>query len=163
MHLERQDTMFRIPLVFHSGCVALALLSFSAFAADVQTKSLDIRQPFARATPAGAKSGAVFMTIENKGREADRLLSASSPAAGIVEIHEMKMANGMMQMREVTGLEIKPGATVELKPGGYHVMLMDLKAPLKQGESVPVTLKFEKAGAVEVKASIEAMGAGRAP
>ena len=103
------------------------------------------------------------MTIENKGKDADRLLSASSPAAGIVEIHEMKMANGMMQMREVTGLEIKPGATVELKPGGYHVMLMDLKTPLKQGESVPVTLKFEKAGAVEVKASIEAMGASRMP
>ncbi len=144
------------------GCVAVALVVTPALAADVQ-KTLEIRHPFARATPAGARSGAVFMTIENKGKDADRLLSASSPAAGIVEIHEMKMANGMMQMREVTGLEIKPGATVELKPGGYHVMLMDLKTPLKQGESVPVTLKFEKAGAVEVKASIEAMGASRMP
>ena len=153
--------MFRFPLRFPSSCIALALLSFSALAADVQLKSLDIRQPFARATPASARTAAVFMTIENKGKEADRLLSASSPAAGIVEIHEMKMAGGMMQMREVNGLEIKPGATVELKPGGYHVMLMDLKAPLKEGESVPVTLKFEKAGTVEVKASIEAMGASR--
>jgi hypothetical protein len=101
------------------------------------------------------------MTIENKGKDADRLLSAASPAAGIVEIHEMKMDGGMMQMREVTGLDLKPGAAVELKPGGYHVMLMDLKAPLKQGESVPVTLKFEKAGSIEVKAAIEAMGAAR--
>ena len=152
--------MSRLPSVFCSGCIALALASVT-FAADVQLKSLDIRQPFARATPASAKTAAVFMAIENKGKEVDRLLSASSPAAGIVEIHEMKMAGGMMQMREVSGLEIKPGATIELKPGGYHVMLMDLKAPLKQGESVPVTLKFEKAGAVEVKAAIEAMGASR--
>ena len=141
--------------------LVLALTPAAAFAADAQLKSLDIRQPFARATPASAKTAAVFMTIENKGKEAERLLSVSSPAAGIVEIHEMKMDGGMMQMREVNGLEIKPGATIELKPGGYHVMLMDLKAPLKQGESVPVTLKFEKAGSVEVKAAIEAMGASR--
>ena len=86
------------------------------------------------------------MTIENKGREADRLLSAASSAAGIVEIHEMKMDGGMMQMREVKDVELKPGATVELKPGGYHVMLMDLKQPLKQGDTVPVMLRFEKAG-----------------
>jgi len=142
-----------------SGCVALALASAAAFAADVQLKSLDIREPFARATPPGAKSTAVFMTIENKGKEADRLLSASSPMAGIVEIHEMKMDGGMMQMREVKGLEIKPGATVELKPGGYHVMLMDLKQPLKEGDSIPVTLKFEKSGSVDVKAAVGAMGA----
>ena len=144
---------------FISGCIALALVSIAAIAADFQLKSLDIKQPFARATPPGAKAAGVFMTIENKGKEADRLVSASSPAAGIVEIHEMKMDGGMMQMREVKGLDVKAGATVELKPGGYHVMLMDLKAPLKQGESVPVTLKFEKAGSVEVRAAIEAMGA----
>ena len=131
-----------------------------AFAADFQFKSLDIKQPFARATPPGAKAAGVYMTIENKGKEADRLVSASSPTAGVVQIHEMKMDGGMMQMREINGLDIKPGATVELKPGGYHVMLMDLKQPLKEGETVPLTLKFEKAGAVDVKASIGAMGAG---
>ena len=141
--------------------LALALVSAAAFAADAQLKSLDIRQAFSRATPPGAKAAAVFMTIENKGKDSDRLVSVSSPAAGIVEIHEMKMAGGMMQMREVNGLEIGPGAAIELKPGGYHIMLMDLKQPLKQGDSVPVTLKFEKAGSVEVKAAIEAMGAGR--
>jgi periplasmic copper chaperone A len=145
-----------------SSGIALALVSVAAIAADFQLKSLDIRQPFARATPSGAKTAAVFMTIENKGKDADRLVSASSPAAGIVEIHEMKVDGGMMQMREVMGVDVKPGATVELKPGGYHVMLMDLKQPLKQGESVPVTLKFEKAGSVEIRAAIEAMGAGRA-
>ena len=146
---------------FISGCIALALVAVGAPAADFQLKSLDVKQPFARATPPGAKSAAVFMTIENKGKDVDRLLSASSSAAGIVEIHEMKMDGGMMQMREVKALEVRPGATVELKPGGYHVMLMDLKQPLRQGETVPVTLTFEKAGSVEVKAAIEAMGASR--
>ncbi len=145
---------------FISGCIVLALVA-AASAADSQLKSLDIKQPFARATPPGAKAAGVFMTIENKGKDADRLVSASSSAAGIVEIHEMKMDGGIMQMREVKALEVKPGATVELKPGGYHVMLLDLKPPLKQGETVPVTLTFEKSGTVEVKAAIEAMGAGR--
>jgi len=145
---------------FITGCIALALASTAALAADFPLKSLDIRDPFARATPPGAKSAGVFMTIENKGKDADRLVAASSPAAGIVEIHEMRMDGGMMQMREIKGLDVAPGATVELKPGGYHVMLMDLKQPLKEGETLPVTLKFEKAGSVEVKAAIGAMGAG---
>lgn len=143
-------------------CIALVIASAAADAADVPQKSLDIRDPFARATPPGAKSTAVYMTIENKGKEPDRLLSAKSPAAGIVEIHEMKMDGGMMQMREVKDIVVAPGATVELKPGGYHVMLMDLKQPLKQGDTLPVTLRFEKAGAVEVKATVAAMGASQA-
>jgi copper(I)-binding protein len=144
-----------------SVCIAVALASAPAFAADAR-KSLDIREPYARATPPGSKSTAVFMTIENKGAVADRLVSAASPVAGIVEIHEMKIDGGMMQMREVKDIEVKPGTTVELKPGGYHIMLMDLKQPLKQGDSLPVTLRFEKAGALEIKASVEAMGATRA-
>jgi copper(I)-binding protein len=143
-------------------CIALALVSTLAVAADFSLKSLAIKDPFARATPPGAKTAGVFMTIENKGKDADRLVAASSSAAGIVEIHEMKMDGGMMQMREVKGLEIRPGATVELKPGGYHVMLMDLKQPLKEGGTVPVTLRFEKAGSVEVNAAIGALGAGQA-
>jgi len=143
-----------------SACIALTLATTVALAADFQLKSLDIKQPFARATPPGAKAAGVYMTIVNKGNEADRLLSASSPVAGIVEIHEMKMEGTLMQMRAIKDLEIKPGATVALKPGGYHVMLMELKQPLKEGETVPLTLRFEKAGSVDVKASIGAMGAG---
>jgi periplasmic copper chaperone A len=142
--------------------IALALASATTFAADFQLKSLDVKAPFARATPPGSRSAGIFMAIENKGSEPDRLLSASSPVAGIVEIHEMKMDGGMMQMREVKDIDVRPGATVELKPGGYHIMLMDLKQPLKQGDTVPVTLRFEKAGALEVRASVEAMGATRA-
>jgi copper(I)-binding protein len=142
--------------------LSFALASTCALAADFQLKSLDIKQPFARATPPGAKAAGVFMTIQNKGTDGDRLVAASSPVAGVVQIHEMQMDGGVMKMRAIPGLDIKPGATVELKPSGYHVMLMDLKQPLKQGDSVPVTLKFEKAGTVEIKAAIGSMGADHA-
>ena len=148
---------------FVSTFITFALAANVALAADFRLKSLDIKQPFARATPPGAKVAGVFMTIENKGKDADRLVSASSPVAGVVQIHEMKMDGGMMKMREINGLDIKPGATVELKPSGYHVMLMDLKQPLKQGDSVPLTLRFEKAGTVEIKAAVGSMGADRMP
>jgi len=112
-----------------------------------------------RATPPGAKVAGAFMNIENQGKEADRLVAASSPVAGFVEIHEMTMDGGLMKMRAVKGIDLKPGATVELRPGGYHVMLEDLKQPLKQGDQIPVLLTFEKAGVVEVKVHVEAMGA----
>ncbi len=87
-----------------------------------------------------------------------RTPTASSPVAGVVQIHEVKMDGGMIKMRDIDGLDIKPGAVV-LKPSGYHVMLMDLKQPLKQGESVPVTLSFQKTGTVEIKAAVGSMGA----
>jgi copper(I)-binding protein len=99
------------------------------------------------------------MSIENHGKEADRLVSASSPVAGRVEIHEMAMDGGIMTMRAVKGIDLKPGATVELRPGGYHVMLEDLKQPLKDGEQIPLVLTFEKGGVVEVKIDVGAMGA----
>ncbi|HEY5307255.1 MAG TPA: copper chaperone PCu(A)C, partial [Casimicrobiaceae bacterium] len=105
------------------------------------------------------KVAGAFMTIRNQGTEADRLVSASSPVAGLVEIHEMAMDGGMMKMRAVKGIDIKPGATVELQPGGYHVMLEDLKQPLKEGDRIPVRLTFEKSGTVEVMVHVEAMGA----
>ncbi len=99
------------------------------------------------------------MSIENQGKEADRLVSASSPVAGVVEIHEMAMDGGMMKMRAVKGIDLTPGATVEFRPGGYHVMLEELKQPLKQGDQIPVLLTFEKAGTVEIKVKVEPMGA----
>ena len=147
-----------------SRSIAFALLaglfvSGAAIADDYQVKSLRISNPFARATPPGAKVAGAFMTIRNQGTEADRLVSASSPIAGLVEIHEMAMEGGMMKMRALKGIDLKPGATVELQPGGYHVMLEDLKQPLKQGEQIPVTLTFEKAGVLEIKVNVEAMGA----
>jgi copper(I)-binding protein len=139
--------------------LAAMLVSGAAIAHDYQVKSLRVSNPFARATPPGARVAGAFMTIRNTGPEADRLVSVSSPVAGLVEIHEMAMEGGMMKMRALKGIDLKPGATVELAPGGYHVMLEDLKQPLKQGEQIPVQLTFEKAGVLEIKVNVEAMGA----
>jgi copper(I)-binding protein len=139
--------------------LAAMLVSGAAIADDYQVKSMQVSNPFARATPPGAKVAGAFMTIKNQGKETDRLVSASSPVAGLVEIHEMAMDGGMMKMRAIKGIDVKPGTTVELKPGGYHVMLEDLKQPLKPGEKIPVRLTFEKAGVVEVMVNVEAMGA----
>jgi copper(I)-binding protein len=123
--------------------------------------SIEIEQPWARATPKGATIGAGYMKITNTGSEPDRLLGGSVAFARRFEVHSMTMEQGVMKMREVKdGLAIKPGETVELKPGGYHVMFVDLKEPLKQGEDLTVTLKFAKAGTIDVKYQVEAMGAG---
>ena len=122
--------------------------------------SITVEQPWARATPTGAKSGAIYMTVDNKSGTADRLTGASSDAADKLQIHEMKVENGVMQMREVPGgLPIPPGGSVVLKPGSYHVMLIGLKKPLTAGEKIPLTLTFEKAGNISVAVPVQAMGA----
>ena len=139
--------------------LAAALGSSAVLADDYQVKSLRVSNPFTRATPPGAKVAGAFMTIENRGKEADRLVGITSPVAGLVEIHEMAMDAGVMKMRAVKGIDLKPGATVELRPSGYHVMLENLKAPLKQGDEIALLLNFEKAGAVEIKVRVEGMGA----
>ena len=116
-----------------------------------------------RATPKGAAVAGGYLKITNTGAAPDRLVGGTFASAGRFEIHEMKTENGVMTMRGIPGgLEIKPGQTVEFKPGGYHVMFMDLKTPLQQGRSVKGTLVFEKAGTVEVEYAVEAMG-GSAP
>ena len=99
------------------------------------------------------------MKIENKGA-ADQLVSASSPVAGEVQLHEMAMDGNVMKMRQVKDIAVPAGGAVELKPGGLHLMFMNIKAPLTAGETVPVKLKFAKAGEVEVKMPVNAMGAG---
>lgn len=139
--------------------LALVLAS-AAFAHDYKVGALEIGHPWARATPSSAPAGGGFLTITNTGSAPDRLVSARSPAAEIVQVHEMKMDGAIMRMREVEkGLEIPAGKSVTLAPGGLHLMMMGLKAPLKQGTEVPVTLVFEKAGAVEVQLSVEGLGA----
>lgn len=121
---------------------------------------LEISGPFTRATLPGAKVGGGFLTILNKGETADRLVSASSPAAKEVQLHEMKMEGEVMQMRQLeNGIEIPAGSTVTLQPGGLHIMFMGLAAPFAQGTTVPVTLTFEKAGSVEITLAVEAVGA----
>ncbi|MEX2034365.1 MAG: copper chaperone PCu(A)C [Xanthobacteraceae bacterium] len=138
----------------------LALTATAAFAADYKVGSLEVKNPWARATPKGAAVGGGYMTITNTGTTPDRLVGFSSPAAGKFEIHEMTMDDGVMKMRPLAGgLEIKPGQTVEFKPGGYHLMFMGLKQPFEKGKWVKGTLTFEKAGKVEVEYAVEAIGA----
>ena len=136
------------------------LLVAPASAEDVKAGDLVITQAWTRATPNGAKIGGGYLTIENKGTAPDRLVSGSGDVAGKIEVHEMSMDNGVMKMRALDkGLTIEPGKTVKLAPGGYHLMMFDLKAPLKQGDKVPVTLEFEKAGKVSVSLDVQAVGA----
>ena len=104
-------------------------------------------------------AGGGFLKLVNAGAD-DRLVAASSEVAGAVELHMMSMKGDVMQMRQVDAIDLKAGQTVELKPGGYHLMLMGLKAPLKAGSSFPLKLKFEKAGEVTVNVQVEAAGAG---
>jgi copper(I)-binding protein len=147
---------------------ALALVAGPGLAQDSKPDyklgAIEIERPWARATPKGATVGAGYMKITNKGTEADRLLGGSVAFAKRFELHSMVMEQGVMRMREVKdGLEIKPGQTVELKPGGYHVMFVDLMQPLAQGDHVKVTLSFAKAGTIDVEYAVEAIGANVAP
>ena len=119
--------------------------------------SLQIEGAYTRATVPGQMAAGGFMKIENKGA-ADQLISASSPIAGEVQLHEMSMDGQVMKMRQVKDIPVPVGGVVELKPGGLHLMFMNIKAPLAAGETVPVKLKFAKAGEVEVKMPVNAMG-----
>ena len=131
-----------------------------AQAGDYDIGSIHITQPWARATPKGASSGAAYMTITNNGKTPDRVSCVSSDVSAECQIHTMTMDNGVMKMRPVTGgLEIKPGQTVELTPSGYHVMLVGLKHQLEKGQHFKATLEFAKAGKVEVDFAIEGVGA----
>jgi copper(I)-binding protein len=146
---------------FLSLVAAAALFALPAWAQDYKLGSLEISQPWTRATAPTAKTGGGYLTITNKGTTPDRLIAARSTASAKVEIHEMKMDGSVMRMRELDkGLEIPPGATVTLKPGGLHIMFMELKAPLAKGAKVPVTLVFEKAGSIDVTFTVQEMGAG---
>jgi len=125
----------------------------------VMAGDLEITGGWARAMLPGQPAGGAYLTVTNKGAAPDRLVAAASPNAGKVEIHEMKIENDVMVMRPVDGgLEIPAGGTVELKPGGFHLMFTAVTTPFKEGDSVPVTLQFEKAGKVELKLPVQAKG-----
>jgi periplasmic copper chaperone A len=121
---------------------------------------LTVTSPWTRATPGGAKIAGGYLKITNNGTAADRFVGVKSDVSDRVEIHEMSMSDGVMKMRPLpNGLEIKPGETVELKSGGYHLMFMDLKQPLKQDDKFKAILQFEKAGPLEVNFNVNALGA----
>ena len=145
---------------FTAAAVLAILIAAPARAEEVKAGDLTITQAWSRATPKGAKIGSGYLTIENKGSAPDRLVGISADIAGKVEVHEMAMNNGVMTMRPLDkGLTIDPGKTVKLAPGGYHLMMTDLKSPLKKGDKLPVTLEFEKAGKVAVTLDVQGIGA----
>lgn len=119
-----------------------------------------IDKPWARATAPGAKVAAGYMVVHNKAAAADRLVGASSPAAARVETHVHLNEGGVMKMREVPGYEIPAGGVFELKPGGAHLMFMDIRRPFREGEKVPVKLKFEKAGEVDAEFHVGRISGG---
>lgn len=143
--------------------VVLVISLLIAFIAKTQAQTttvkagqLSISDTFTRATVAGQKNAGGFLSIQNEGVK-DKLLSATSSASSVVEIHEMKMDGNVMQMRQIKSLDIPSKGKVDLKPGGYHLMFIDLKSPLKAGENIDVQLTFEKAGKVSVKLPIQEM------
>lgn len=139
----------------------LFALSHPLWAHEFKTSEIEIDHPWSRATPEGARVAAGYILIRNGGSEPDRLVSASGEIAGRTEIHEMAVdAKGVMTMRPIEGLEIPAGGTAELKPGGYHIMFLDLTRGPKEGETFKGTLTFEKAGTVDVEYAVEAMGGG---
>jgi copper(I)-binding protein len=133
------------------------LLLVAALVAAPAFAQVKVENAWTRATPPGAKIGAGYMKISSGA--ADRLVGASSPAAAKVELHVTQKQGDMMMMREVKGYDIPAGGSFELAPAGAHLMLVDLKAPLKEGGKVPITLRFEKAGAVKVELQVRALGA----
>ncbi len=140
----------------------IVILAGSASADTIEVGALTIDAPWARATPAAAPVAGGYLTITNNGDTADRLIAGAAAFAGRIEIHEMAMTDGVMRMRELAdGLEIAPGETVVLEPGSYHVMFMQLAAPLVEGETRDVTLEFERAGSVDLSFAVRSLAAGR--
>ena len=140
-------------------CAAIGIvLSSAAIAQNASVGSIKIENAYTRATAPGQQVAGGFLKIENKGA-ADQLISASSPVAGEVQLHEMAMEGNVMKMRQVKDIAVPAGGSVELKPGGYHLMFLNLKGPFVAGETVPVKLKFAKAGELEVKFPVNAAGA----
>jgi copper(I)-binding protein len=157
---HKKDMMKQLIQTIAIVATLAASLAPPALAEDAKAGDLLISQAWSRATPVGAKVAGAYFTVENKGTAADRLVGGSADVVGRVEIHEMAMDNGVMRMRPLDkGLAIEPGKTVKFAPGGYHLMLMDLKSQFKQGDKVPVTLEFEKAGKVTVALDVQGVGA----
>jgi copper(I)-binding protein len=141
----------------------LTLLAANALAAaanahEYSMGSLVIGHPWSRPTVSGMPTGVAYLSITNRGTRQDTLLYASSPAAERVEFHRTSFEAGMAHMRPVNTLIIQPNSTIKAEPGGLHLMLVDLKAPLVEGSMVPLVLHFESAGEITVQVKVEPMG-----
>ena len=138
----------------------LSLIAGSAAAEDYAAGSIEIGNPWMRATPRGADVASGYLTLVNKGTEAERLIGGSLTGVSRFEVHRMVMEGGVAKMRPVEGgLEIKPGQSVALAPGSLHLMLIGFKQPFQQGQHIKGTLMFEKAGKVDVEFTVESIGA----
>lgn len=137
----------------------ILLLGGQAYAQSSGQNPIVLERPWARATPAGAKNGAAYVTLINNGKARDSLLSATTPVAEKVQFHSTSEEHGVSHMREMHAVEVAPGARVTFSPGGMHIMVVGLKQPLKEGQTFPLSLTFEKAGKVDVTVSIAKVGA----
>jgi copper(I)-binding protein len=161
LHGPKDRALLPLPLTRLTAGVFIAILMGSpSLARDYDLGRLHISHPWVRPTPPGAPTAAGYLTIANHGASADRLLGGTSPQIGRIEVHEMSMTGQVMRMRPMAdGLEIAAGQSVNLSPGGdRHLMLVGPKRPLKVGDKVPVALRFQKAGAVNVTFVVEADG-----
>jgi copper(I)-binding protein len=145
--------------LFFAAAFALAAFSTAPSAHDYSFGDLKIEHPWARATPGAITTGAAYLTVTATGETADRLIGGETPRAAKVELHTMMMDGDVMKMRQVSAIEINPGEPTVLRPGGLHIMLIGLKAPLREKDSFPLTLTFEKAGKVEVQVAVESVSA----
>jgi periplasmic copper chaperone A len=150
-------------LIAIAGMAIAYFVSAAAMATDYKAGSLAISSPWSRATPKGAQAGVGYLAIKNNGTTPDRLIGGSIVVAENFELHSMVMENGIAKMRELKDVEIGPGQTIEFKPGGSHVMFVDLKHPLSKGEHVKGTLVFEHAGTVQIEYDVGGIGAQRGP
>lgn len=148
-------SLHRRALLIAAGALSIALPAAAAH--DHRLGELTIDHPWARATVPGQKGGGAFLKIVNRGSAADRLLSAAAPAerVGSTELHSMRMEGNIMRMREVAAIDVPAGQTVALEPGGLHIMFMGLKSALREGEKLPLVLRFEKAGEITVQVHVE--------
>jgi periplasmic copper chaperone A len=161
-HAPRPARSSNLPRLIGAAILAVALLLIvigAATAHEFSSKDITVSHPWARATPGGVTVGGAYFEVKAAPGPGDRLIGARSAVAGSMEVHSHSIENGVAKMRRVDSLPIKGGESVVLKPGGFHVMLLDLKKPLKEGDLLKFTLSFEKAGDIEVEATVEPIGA----
>ena len=151
--------------IFAAALAALSTLpAVIVGAQESKAGPIEVDQPWSTATPRGARAAGGYVTIKNTGTEPDRLIGVSTAVAGKVELREIKMDNGIWRFRPLaSGLEIKPGQTVELKPTSFHLMLINLKEPIQRGMPFKATLMFAKAGPVDVEFAVGSAGASSPP
>ncbi len=137
----------------------VAMIASATFAAEYKLGTIEVDHPWTRATPKGSPVAGGYMTIKNTGTTPDRLIGGSIAVANRFEMHEMTMDGDVAKMRELKGIDVKPGATIEFKPGSSHIMFIGLKAQLQRGQTVKGALIFERAGTIEIEYTVEAIGA----